>query len=308
MSNELMIRDEALMPTTFDGLLKQAQVLVKSGMLPEAVRTPEAAVVIMLKGRELNIPPMQAFASIYVVKGKPTIGAQLMGALILRDGHSYHVESLTDEGCVITFTRRGGKPYTHKFTIEDATKAGLLANDTWKKYPKAMLFSRCMSAGARIAMPDVLAGMYTPEELTDSVTVDAETGEIVATATVVESTTGNDHEEEAPHGFTTWGEKVRKAFWARTNALKMDEATTHREFGVKSMSDYTDYAERASILLKIVEASQAMTFSWKELHEALVVEYLAQYTGTMADAVAAMNDLAAHPMQEQEPEPLALQM
>ena len=233
MSNELMIRDEALMPTTFDGLLKQAQVLVKSGMLPEAVRTPEAAVVIMLKGRELNIPPMQAFASIYVVKGKPTIGAQLMGALILRDGHSYHVEHLSDEGCVITFTRRGGKPYTHKFTIEDATKAGLLANDTWKKYPKAMLFSRCMSAGARIAMPDVLAGMYTPEELTDSVTVDTETGEIVATATVIEGKAetgnGNGHTTETAT-IPEWTKSVteREAFKAWREGLTLSDTECKR--------------------------------------------------------------------------------
>lgn len=198
MDTRLTIRDEALMPTTFDGLLKQAAVLVKSGMLPEAIKTPEAAVVIMLKGRELDIPPMQAFASIYVVKGKPTIGAQLMGALILRDGHSYHVEHLSDEGCVITFTRRGGKPYTHKFTIEDATKAGLLVNDTWKKYTKAMLFSRCMSAGARIAMPDVLAGMYTPEELSESVVVDAETGEITPTGTIIEGAAAGNGRTDPP--------------------------------------------------------------------------------------------------------------
>ena len=186
MDTRLTLRDEALMPTTFDGLLKQAQVLVKSGLLPDAVKTAEAAVVIMLKGRELDIPPMQAFASIYVVKGKPTIGAQLMGALILREGHSYHVDELTDQRCVISFTRRGGQPYTHSFTIEDAKRAGLLNNDTWTRYTKAMLFSRCMSAGARIAMPDVLAGMYTPEELTDSVTVDTETGEIVPNVIVIE--------------------------------------------------------------------------------------------------------------------------
>ncbi len=175
-----LYHDQALMPTTFDGLLQQAEVLVKSGMLPAEVKTAAAAVAIMLKGRELNIPPMQAFSSIYVVKGKPTVSAQLMGALILRAGHSYHVESLTDQEAVITFQRKAGKPYTHSFTLKDADKAGLLNSETWRKYPKAMLFSRCMSAGARIAMPDVIAGMYTPEELADPGTlVVDDSGEVI---------------------------------------------------------------------------------------------------------------------------------
>lgn len=167
MSNALIIRDEALMPATFEGMLHQADVLVKSGLLPDTIKTPAAAVAIMLTGRELGIPPMQAFRSVYVVKGKPTLSAQLMGALIRRDGHSYHVDELNDRRCVITFQRRGGRPYTHTFTIEEAERAGLAATATWKAYTKAMLFSRCMSAGARIEMPDVIAGMYTPDELTD---------------------------------------------------------------------------------------------------------------------------------------------
>lgn len=182
MSDELTLyRDQALMPTTFDGLMHQADVLVRSGMLPAEVKSPAAAVAIMLKGRELNIPPMQAFSSIYVVKGKPTVSAQLMGALIFRAGHSYHVEELTNETAKITFQRKGGKPYMHSFTIKDAEAAGLAGSETWKKYTKAMLFSRCMSAGARIAMPDVIAGMYTPEELADpdTLVVDTETGEVI---------------------------------------------------------------------------------------------------------------------------------
>jgi len=170
-----------MMPSTFDGMLKQAQVLVKSGMLPSEVKTPEAAVAIMLKGRELDIPPMQAFSSIYVVKGKPTISAQLIGALIFRAGHGYHVDKLDDAGCVITFNRKGATPYQHTFSIENAKAAGLAGAETWKKYTKAMLFSRCMSAGARIAFPDIIAGMYTTEELADpeSVTVDEASGEVV---------------------------------------------------------------------------------------------------------------------------------
>jgi len=98
MSDDLpVLRDTAIMPQTFDEMMKQADVLVKSGLLPQEVKTPAAAVAIMLTGRELGIPPMQAFRSVYVVKGKPTLSAQLMGALILRAGHSYKIVESSNE-------------------------------------------------------------------------------------------------------------------------------------------------------------------------------------------------------------------
>jgi len=88
---------------------------------------------------------------------------------------------------VIIFQRKGGQPYRHEFTLEDAKRAGLADADNYRKYPKAMLFSRCMSAGARAMFPDVLAGMYTPEELGEPVVVDVQTGEIIIAPQVDEA-------------------------------------------------------------------------------------------------------------------------
>jgi hypothetical protein len=157
--------DTDIAPATFEGMLKQADILVKSGLLPQEIKTPAAAVAVMLTGRELGIPVMQSFRSIYVVKGKPTLSAQLMGALILRDGHSYKIVTSTNEVCTIEFRRKSGQVYAHTFTLEDAKRANLAGSPTWQNYPKAMLFSRCMSAGARACMPDVIGGLYTPEEI-----------------------------------------------------------------------------------------------------------------------------------------------
>jgi hypothetical protein len=193
----------------FDAMMRHADTLVKSGLLPVEIKTPAAALAVILTGQELGIPPMQALRSIYVVKGKPTLSAQLIGALILSRGHSYKIDVSTATECRITFTRRGGGTYTHAFTLTDATTAGIVSNpsEMWKKYPKAMLFSRCMSAGARAFLPDVIAGMYTSEELADpeTVTVDAETGEfkvIEAVVSVPEQVAGrvagNGDEPDAP--------------------------------------------------------------------------------------------------------------
>lgn len=222
MSNENLpaTQDQALMPQTFDGMMKQAEVLVRSGLLPAEVKTPAAAVAIMMTGRELSIPPMQAFRSIYVVKGKPTLSAQLMGALIFRAGHSYKVVESTNEQCTIEFKRRGGEVYSHTFTIKDADRASLMGSMTWKQYPKAMLFSRCMSAGARAFMPDVIAGMYTPEEIAgEAVQFDGEHYTVVEGEVVTE-----ESQEEEPKAKPVDWPKVMKAlaqFDITENALPL---------------------------------------------------------------------------------------
>jgi len=68
--------------------------------------------------------------------------------------------------------------------------------DNWQRYPKAMLWSRCMSAGARAFMPDVIMGMYTPEELAggDGVVLDDD-GEVID---VVAKDVTPEPEPEAP--------------------------------------------------------------------------------------------------------------
>jgi hypothetical protein len=68
-----------------------------------------------------------------------------------------------DEACSITFfdlSQRDtdGRPATigtTTFTMNDAQRAGL-GGQNWKKYPRAMLFARAISAGYREHCPDAL--------------------------------------------------------------------------------------------------------------------------------------------------------
>ena len=56
------------------------------------------------------------------------------------------------------------------FTTEDAKIAGLLpakAGSGWQKDPSAMLRARCISKAIRMLAPEVVAGVYTPEEAAD---------------------------------------------------------------------------------------------------------------------------------------------
>jgi len=159
-------------------LLELGEVLSKTGFLPAAIKTKEQVAAIVLKGRELGIPTMYALSNIAVIQGKPAANAELMLALIYRDHGDDAVRFVeaTSQKATISYKRRGWRErQTFTFSGEDARAAGL-TDGNWKKYPGAMLRARCISAVARLAFPDTIGGMYTPDELGGD--VDPETGEI----------------------------------------------------------------------------------------------------------------------------------
>lgn len=165
-----LITFETMLPQAgqWDLLLKQSHALLQSGLLPQSLKKPEQVIVVILKGRELNIPPMQALEHIHVINGKPSISAELMLAQILKLHPRTKIKyvELTNTRCAMEVTRDGMEASTFSFSIEDATTAGLLKNPSWQKYPRAMCRSRCISEMARSLFPDALAGVsYTPEEL-----------------------------------------------------------------------------------------------------------------------------------------------
>ncbi len=186
--------------SSWELLQRQCRAFVRSGFLPDHItknvdeKTAVAkAVTIAIKGHELGIPPMQAFASITVIKGKPCLSAELMLALAYSKVKGSKVTFRTPpdkqaQECTVTMQRPGGDPMDFRFTMEDAQKAGIVtAGSAWQKYPAAMLRARAISAGARAVFPDAVMGCYTPEEIggapieiegevIDSVHVEAEPG------------------------------------------------------------------------------------------------------------------------------------
>jgi hypothetical protein len=167
-------------PSEWQLMVQMGDGLFRSGLLPGHIRSAQGAVAVIQKGRELGVPPMHALCSIVVIQGKPTASAELMLALIYRDhgDEAFRLVETTNERCTAEFRRRGWKEASrYTFTIQDAETAGLTAKageSNWKKYPAAMLRARCISAAARMAFPDTIGGMYTPDELGAQMAVDDE--------------------------------------------------------------------------------------------------------------------------------------
>lgn len=172
-TNTLMNRD------TWSVMREQAAVLVDSGMLPGAIRTKEAGIAVMMKGHELGMPPMQAFAHISIIQGKPTLSPEGMLALIWKNIPSAVINFITIENeiCHIEASRPNRPATSFKFTKADATLAGLWGKDNWRKYPRAMCRSRCVAEMARTLFPDAIMGCsYTPEEIEPDVIYSDEGG------------------------------------------------------------------------------------------------------------------------------------
>lgn len=195
-----MIPFEEMLPASqgWTTLKQQAGELIRSGFLPSGIKTPEQAVAIILKGRELGIPPMQALSHIHVINGKPTMSAELMLAQIMRLHPKTKISypKRTSEVCEVKVQRDGSDASVFSFSMADAQAAGLLNNPTWKKYPRAMLHARCVSEMARSLFPDAISGVsYTPEEMGAAV---SENGEVIDVQPTEVSNAAKDSKETQP--------------------------------------------------------------------------------------------------------------
>lgn len=168
---------------SWNAMKEQSSLLVKSGFLPTSVKTGEQALAIMMMGHELGIGPMESFAKISVIQGKPTVGAELMKAMVHRKlpNAKFDIVKSDKTECVIEAARPGGKLTQISFTLEDATAMKLVAKDNWVKMPKVMLRWRAISETCRAVFPDCLSGIsYTPEELNPDLHFN-EQGEVIET-------------------------------------------------------------------------------------------------------------------------------
>jgi hypothetical protein len=169
--------------TQFRSMFDMAKTLVESGMIPKHINTPAKAIAIILTGREMGIGAMAALRSILMVEGKPTLAADLQLGRFHAAGGRSHFEELTETTAVLTLHAPWLiKPHTERFTIQDAQRASLSGKDVWKKYPKAMLRSRAITAGLKSIGFEPVAGVYDPEELEYVVTAAPEQVEVVGTA------------------------------------------------------------------------------------------------------------------------------
>jgi hypothetical protein len=167
-----------------------------------------------------------------------------MLALIYRDhgDEAINFMETSGTGCHVRYKRRGWKDYQHHtFAIEEAKQAGLIKPGPWTQYPAAMLRARCISAVARMAFPDSIGGMYTPEELGAEVDQD---GSVVAHVATVHALPQPEPDDTQPQM-----ESQRKRMWATAREHKWTDDQIHKLLSVEFPAAFDQEKKRGSTLL-----------------------------------------------------------
>jgi len=159
-------RAHSLEPASIDEASTLARAAVASRLY--AVQSPEAALMILLTGRDLGLTAWQSLRAIHVISGKPVVSADALVAAVRRSGlcASWRVVESTATSATIETKRVGEEhPETETFTWSDAERAGLTRGDNYRKWPREMLRHRCAASLARRVYPDAVLGCYEPGEM-----------------------------------------------------------------------------------------------------------------------------------------------
>ena len=172
---QLTTNNRGFAPATLTEAIQFSDMLANSSMVPKAYQgKPQDILVCVQWGYEMGLAPMQALQNIAVINGKPSVYGDAMMALVQASPVCEDIEEFFEgEGtpnpvAVCVAKRRGRKPVTARFSVEDAKRAGLWGKGgPWSAYPKRMMQMRARGFALRDAFPDVLKGLITAEEAQD---------------------------------------------------------------------------------------------------------------------------------------------
>jgi len=160
--------ERQLDPRSMPEVRALATDLFKSRLF-SAYGTPQGVLSTIMVGRELGLPAMASLRGIHIIEGKHALSAQLMVAIVLKSGFAEFFEPVSFDDKSATFvTKRHGarKEVSLTHTIEMAQVAELVKpKSNWLKIPTDMLVARAQSRLCRLVYPDLIGGLYTPDEL-----------------------------------------------------------------------------------------------------------------------------------------------
>ena len=130
------------------------------------LKSPGEALTLMLIGQADGIHPITALRRYHIIDGKPSMKSDAMLACFMEAGGKVKWLNRSDTEVSATFTH-DGESVTIKWDMARASKAGISGRKNWQSYPCQMLTARVISEGVRLCCPQIVTGIYTPEEVMD---------------------------------------------------------------------------------------------------------------------------------------------
>lgn len=283
--SELMVREETQAQGQVNELMVYARNAINSKLVPKSIDTPEKAVLVMLKGKELGLKPMQALNHIYVVNGAAAVDTKVLAALFLARGNSFFPLKSTADECSIKFSNRTGDTFTFTMTMAECKQAKWDQNwdsdtksyknkPTWTAMPGTMLYYRTLSTGIRRVDPGCLLDTLTDDEQLDlrapneAQVIDGQAHLLAAEPAEGEPTgeilmVNGVQAPEPNSGWMTWGAVKQRGFWTATRKV-MTEEQTHTEFEVTSMKEWEYSVNQTRPVLELLAWEPEITLDEKK--------------------------------------------
>ena len=169
MSSEIAVQAK---PNEITEQLRYAQEISQADILPDAYKNrPSDILVAMGFGQAMGLSPMESLYRINVIKGKPTMSAELIAAQVRKAGHKLRITKDREHLSVTATIIRSDDPDSPFSEIRDqqwAQNMSLTGRENYRKQPLTMLTWRAITAVAREACPEALYGVaYSPDEMYD---------------------------------------------------------------------------------------------------------------------------------------------
>ena len=219
--------------------IDQVRVMAKSASASKlfSAKAEEQIFTLMLVAQSEGIHPIKALMSYDIINGQPALKSSEALARYMDAGGKIEWIKSDKESAKARFTHPSSGSFEYEYTVEDATDAGLINKDNWKKNRKAMLRARCTSAGIRMSYPRCLNNMYLAEEVQDfePVEIDEPKSEIIEGDIIPEL-------------------DIKELKRTLTRRLKVDY--NYNDAMIKEFAELFDISENVENLSKMVEDNE----------------------------------------------------
>lgn len=174
--HSLVSWDTRYEPKTRSELWDASKAVVDSTLFSGFGR-PSQVMLVLMAGAELGLGTMATLRSFHIVENRPCLSAQGMMGLCLARRDVCKLFMVARDECsdtkAVVYVQRPEweKPQRYEWTIEMAKgimqgRDGVKKN--WKNHPRQMLINRAIAEAARFTWPEILANVYSDDEMRDA--------------------------------------------------------------------------------------------------------------------------------------------
>jgi len=157
----------ALLPQNQRDAMELAAMMCKAGFFPKELQSPGACLFVVEQAMRWNMSPYAVATEISFPQGKPMFSGKLVAAAIQSSGaiagrlHYAYAGEGDARTVTVSGTLRGeAQPVSIEVRLKDARTS----NQHWTKSPDQMLAYHGARVWARRYCPEVMLGVYAPEE------------------------------------------------------------------------------------------------------------------------------------------------